>query len=80
LWRLRAKSPFTVGSAGAARVLVCTSGEGHVTQNGTDFPFGAGDVLFLPAELGPCLCRPSGNAELLEISLPQCSPPPISSP
>jgi mannose-6-phosphate isomerase len=80
LSRLRTKSPFSVGSAGAMRVLVCIAGEGHVRQNGADFRFSAGEVLVLPAEVGVCLCRPSGNVELLEISLPDCSPNPISSP
>jgi mannose-6-phosphate isomerase len=78
LCRLRAKSPFTVGSAGAPRVLVFLGGNGHLTQNGADFPFSTGDVLLLPAEVGACLCRPSGNVELLEISLP--SSPAVSSP
>ncbi|HMH30694.1 MAG TPA: type I phosphomannose isomerase catalytic subunit [Steroidobacteraceae bacterium] len=80
LWRLCAKSPFTVGSAAAPHVLVCVAGEGNVTQNGADVPFSTGDVLLLPAEVGACLCRPSANLELLEISLPRRSPPPISSP
>lgn len=78
LWRLRAKSPFTVGSAGAPRVLVCIAGHGHVTQNDADFPFGTGDVFLLPADVGACLCRPRGNVELLEISLPHSLPVPIS--
>ena len=75
LSRLRTKSPFAVGAAGEPRVLVCIVGEGHLRQNGADFRFGAGDVLLLPAEVGVCLCRPDGNVELLEISLPDCSPP-----
>ncbi len=75
LSRLRTESPFTIGSPGAPRVLVCIAGEGHVRQNGADFRFSAGDVLLLPAEVGVCLCRPSGSVELLEISLPDRSPP-----
>jgi mannose-6-phosphate isomerase len=70
LWRLAGKSPFAVGLAGAARVLVCIAGQGHVTHNGADFPFSTGDVLLLPAEVGACLCYPSGDVEVLEISLP----------
>jgi mannose-6-phosphate isomerase len=80
LWRLRAKAPFAVGSAGAARVLVCSAGEGHVRQNGADYPFKAGEVLLLPAEVGVCACCPNGDVEMLEISLPRFSPPPISPP
>jgi len=74
LSRVHTKSPFTVGSAGAPRVLVCIAGEGHVRHNGVEFRFSAGDVLLLPAEVGVCLCRPSGNVELLEISLPDRPP------
>jgi mannose-6-phosphate isomerase len=70
LSRLRTKSPFAVGSTGAPRVLVCIAGEGHVSQNGADYRFTAGAVLLLPAEAGVCLCRPGGNVDLLEISLP----------
>lgn len=77
LWRLRAKSPFTIGLAGAPCVLVCLEGKGHLTKNGADFPFRTGDALLLPAEVGACSCRPSGNVELLEISLPH-PPPPVS--
>jgi mannose-6-phosphate isomerase len=74
LWRVTGKSPFAVGLAGAARVLVCIAGRGHVTHNGADFPFGTGDVLLLAAEVGACLCYPSGDVEVLEVSLPHGRP------
>jgi mannose-6-phosphate isomerase len=74
LWRLAGKSPFTVGLSGAARVLVCIAGLGYVKHNGTDFPFRTGDVLLLAAEVGACLCYPTGNVELLEISPPHGRP------
>jgi mannose-6-phosphate isomerase len=70
LWRLRAKSPFTVGCAGAPGVLVCTAGKGHVAHHGADFHFSTAAVLLLPAEVGACLCCPNGTVELLEIALP----------
>jgi mannose-6-phosphate isomerase len=71
LWRLRSKSPFTVGEVGAPRVLVCIAGDGQVRHEGADYRFGTGDVVLLPAEVGTCLCRPSGSINLLEIALPQ---------
>ena len=80
LWRLSAKLPLTVGIAGAARVLVCIKGGGCLTQQGADFPFRTGDVFLLPADVGACVCRPDGNVELLEISLPHCAAQPVSSP
>ena len=78
LWRLRGILPFTVGFAGAARVVVCIAGHGRVKHHGEDFPFRSGDVLLLAAEVGACLCLPSGEVQLLEISLPQGCPPPIN--
>jgi mannose-6-phosphate isomerase len=75
LRRHRRESPFTVGSAGAPRVLVCIAGKGHVTHNGTDFHFSTAAVLLLPAEVGGCLCHPNGTVELLEISIPGARQP-----
>jgi mannose-6-phosphate isomerase len=80
VWRLSAKSPFTVGLAGALRILVCIAGQGHVTHDGADFPFSSGDAMLLAAEVGACLCHPSGDVALLEISPPRFSPPPINRP
>jgi mannose-6-phosphate isomerase len=70
LWRLRSDSPFTVGAIGLPRVLVCIGGEGNVRYEGSDYHFGKGDVLLLPAVVGACLCHPNGSISLLEISLP----------
>jgi mannose-6-phosphate isomerase len=71
LWRFRAELPFSVGTVGMPRVLVCMAGEGQVEHDGTDYPIGKGDVLLLPAVVGACLCRPRGAISLLEISLPE---------
>jgi mannose-6-phosphate isomerase len=71
LWRLRAESPFTVGTEGTPRVLVCIAGDGQVEHDGADYAVGKGDVLLLPAVVGACLCRPRGAISLLEISLPE---------
>jgi mannose-6-phosphate isomerase len=71
LWRLRAESPFTVGTEGMPRVLVCITGDGQVEHDGADYAVGKGDVLLLPAVVGACLCRPRGAISLLEISLPE---------
>jgi mannose-6-phosphate isomerase len=70
LWRLRGKSTFTAGVAGAARVLVCIAGQGHLKHDGANFPFSMGDVMLLPAEVGACLCHPTEAVELLEIAPP----------
>ncbi len=71
LWRLSGDSTFTVGAAGASRVLVCVGGEGDVTYDGARYDFGKGDVLLLPAVVGACMCHPHGSISLLEVSLPE---------
>jgi mannose-6-phosphate isomerase len=71
LWRLRGNAPFTVGVAGAPRVVVCISGEAALEHDGADYAFGRGDVLLLPAVVGACAVRPHGDVTVLEISLPE---------
>ncbi|MGB8472707.1 MAG: type I phosphomannose isomerase catalytic subunit [Candidatus Acidiferrum sp.] len=71
LWRLRGHSPFTVGAAGVPRVLVCIEGAGQVDHRGATYAVGKGDVLMLPAVLGACAFRPSGEVNLLEIGIPE---------
>jgi mannose-6-phosphate isomerase len=71
LWRLHGQSPFTVGAAGVARVLVCIEGAGQVEHGGATYAVGKGDVLLLPAVVGACSFRPSGVVSLLEIALPE---------
>ncbi len=71
LWRLHGQSPFAVGAAGVARVLVCIEGRGQVEHCGATYAVGKGDVLLLPAVIGACVFRPSGVVSLLEIALPE---------
>ena len=71
LWRLRGKSPFAVGAAGAPRVLVCLEGTGLVEHRGEFYAAGKGDVLLLSASVGGCTFRPSGPATLLEVAIPE---------
>jgi len=71
LRRLRGQSPFTVGAAGVARVLVCIEGAGQVEHDGATYAVGKGDVWLLPAVVGACAFRPSGVVSLLEIALPE---------
>ncbi len=70
LWRLRGQSPFTVGAAGAPRVLVCIDGMGQVEHGGATYAVGKGDVFLLPALIGACIVRPQSAVTLLEIALP----------
>jgi mannose-6-phosphate isomerase len=70
LWRSRGHAPLTVGAADVPRVLVCVEGSGQVERGGATYAVGKGDVLLLPAVVGACVFRPSGEANLLEIGIP----------
>jgi len=70
LWRLRGRSPFTVGAADLPRVLVCLEGEGQVEHGGATSAVGKGDVFVLPAAIGACVFRPRGAVNVLEIAIP----------
>jgi mannose-6-phosphate isomerase len=64
-------SPFSVGAVGLPRVLVCIEGGGEIEQGYATYAIGKGDVLFLPAVMGPCTLWPRGAVNLLEIALPE---------
>ena len=70
LWRLRGQLPFTVGSPGSPRVLVCIEGAGQVLRDGNSYNMGKGDVYLLPAAIGQCTFKPRLAVCLLEIALP----------
>src|ERR1700686_865503 len=71
VWRLGGVSPFSVGAMGLPRVLVCIEGGGEIEQGYATYAIGKGDVLFLPAVMGPCTFWPRGAVNLLEIALPE---------
>jgi mannose-6-phosphate isomerase len=71
VWRVRGHSPFTVGVAGATRVLVCLEGAGQVEHDGAMYAVRKGDVMLLPASVGACAFRPTGVVNVLEIALPE---------
>jgi mannose-6-phosphate isomerase len=70
LWRLRGQLPFTVGAADLPRVMVCVEGARQVEHGGATYAVGKGDVFVLPAAIGPCVFRPLGAVNVLEIALP----------
>jgi mannose-6-phosphate isomerase len=71
VWRIGGVSPFSVGAVGLPRVLVCIEGGGEIEQGYATYAIGKGDVLFLPAVMGPCTLWPRGAVNLLEIALPE---------
>ena len=77
LWRLSVSDaaaagdlPFSVGAADTPTVLVCIDGDLQLEHAGLPYAVARGDVLLLPASIGPCLCRARGAMSLLEISIP----------
>ena len=71
LSRVRSESTFTVGAAGAPRVLVCIDGKGQLNHGGVTYEIGKGDVFLLPAVLGACSFQPQGPVNVLEIEIPE---------
>jgi mannose-6-phosphate isomerase len=71
LRRLRGEAPFTVGTAGAPRVLVCIDGAGQLEHGADMHAVRKGDVLLLPAVVGACAFRPRGAVNLLEVAMPE---------
>jgi mannose-6-phosphate isomerase len=70
LRRLSGQSPFPVGAADVARVLVSIEGAGQIAHDGAVYAVGKGDVWLLPAAVGSCAFQPRGRVTLLEIELP----------
>jgi mannose-6-phosphate isomerase len=68
LWRCQATQPFTAGASNQCRILTVVEGEAQLDHQGQSYPLRRGDVLFLPAEVGACTCRPSGKILMLECS------------
>ncbi len=58
-------NPVSVGQAGACRVVVAIQGQGTLAGE----PFQIGDVVLLPACLGPVPVVPNGSLRFLEIGL-----------
>jgi mannose-6-phosphate isomerase len=71
LWRIRGETPFTVGAAGAPRVLVCIDGAGQLEHDAEVHAVRKGDVLLLPAVVGARAFRPRGAVNLLEVAMPE---------
>jgi len=71
LWRLRGESPFTVGTAGMPRALVCSPATVSWSTMVPIMPSVKGTCCFLPAVVGACVFRPRSAVSLLELSLPE---------
>lgn len=70
LQRKSGLAPFSVGADGECRAIVCIGGSGAIEWRGLRLPLSTGDTILLPAEVGPCLCRPATEMVVLECGLP----------
>ena len=64
--RIVGDKPFTVGAAGQCRIVVALEGQASLHHRGRKHMLRMGDVLLLPAAVGPCECSPEGTATILE--------------
>jgi mannose-6-phosphate isomerase len=53
------------------RVLVCIDGKGQIEHSAVTYEIRKGDVLLLPAVLGPYTVQPRGPVNVLEIEIPE---------
>ncbi len=68
--RVTGEEPFTVGAAGALRVLVALEGGGTMQYFDDLFEVRQGDVYVIPAAVGELEFKPSGKASLAEVAVP----------
>lgn len=71
LKRWQGSRAFGVGAQGEARVLVCVQGAGRVEGGGQGAQMKRGEVVLLPASVGPGRFVPDGAVTLLEIAIPE---------
>lgn len=69
VWRVSGETPFEVGAADGARVVVPVVGDGAVEYNGVGYPVKNDEALLLPAAVGVCRFYPNGVVSLLEVSI-----------
>jgi mannose-6-phosphate isomerase len=67
--RIQSAKPFQVGAAGECRIVVVVTGRATVHHDGRQYPLHLGDVLLLPAAIGPGECVPDAAATVLEIGV-----------
>ncbi len=71
LWRIHSDSGLIVGLENEPAILVCTGGKGSMEHAGTTYFLEKGEVMLLPAFIGPLQFRPEGDITLLQIAIPE---------
>lgn len=70
LWRIKSESEFTVGFKDEPAILVCIDGKGTMEFKGTEYSIDKGEVMILPAIIGPLDFQPEQEITLLQIAIP----------
>jgi mannose-6-phosphate isomerase len=70
VWRTTCKSVCIVGEEDAPRVLIGVNGDGEVQTKTDTYTLGKGEVMLLPASVGPCRFISKNDAVILEVALP----------
>ncbi len=70
VWRTTCKSICMVGEEGAPRVLIGIAGAGEIKTTEDIYTLAKGEVMLMPASVGPCKFISKNGAVILEVALP----------
>ena len=73
LWRIKSNDKFTVGFKDEPAILVCKDGKGSMTYNSNKYSIHKGEVILLPAIIGPLILHLDESITLLQIAIPELS-------
>jgi mannose-6-phosphate isomerase len=76
VWRLRCKTICIVGEEGAPRILIGVEGSGKVQTHLDSYELSKGEVMLIPASVGPCKFVTDNDSVILEVALPDAPPNP----
>lgn len=70
LWRIKAESDYTVGLKDEPVILVCIEGKGTMVYNNIKYSLDKGEVILMPAIVGPLELKPEKEITFLQIAIP----------
>ena len=70
LWRIETQEDYKVGYQDEPAILVCTEGSGNVIFNNKTYHLTQGEVMLLPAIIGPLDLQPDSEITFLQIKIP----------
>lgn len=71
LWRIRTEEGFAAGFPDEPAILVCLEGSGKINFQDSDYSLEKGEVILLPASIGPLVLQPGPFISLLQITVPE---------